>query len=143
VASYEETLVSISLDADASIAVDTSPPYLDKADPDGGTKNAGFQYRFVQVTGDHQVGLFTAGSGERAVGVLQSKPQNVGMAATVAVLGISLLESGGAFDAGAAIGSDATGRAVAGGDLGISIYGAEAAGVLVPVLLRSSTTAAA
>jgi hypothetical protein len=135
VASYEETLVNISLDADESIAVDTRPPYTGNPAPDGGSAVAGFQYRFVQVTGPHTCGL--AGSTDTPVGVLQNKPQIEGMAATVAIAGISLVEAGGAVDAGASVGADADGRATAGGALGIAIYGG-GEGDLIPVLLRLS-----
>ena len=141
-ASYEETLVSISLDADASIAVDTRPPYVDNDDPAGGSAAAGFQYRFVRVTDDHTVGLYTNTSGEVPVGVLQNKPQVVGMAAQVGISGISLVEAGGDVTAGATVTPDATGRGVVGGDgspCGIAIYGG-AEGELIPVLIRPTTT---
>jgi hypothetical protein len=140
VASYEETLTNISLDADASLAFDTSPPYTGKTPPSGGTAVAGFQYRFVKGSGNHAVGLFTNEEGERVVGVLQNKPQVEGMAATVAIFGISLVEAGGTVEAWDGVGSDATGRAVTGGDLGLAVYGGEE-GDLIPVLLRLHTTA--
>ena len=132
-ASYEETLVNITLTADASIAVDTSPPYT-------GT-GAGFQYRVVRLTGDHTCGLYTNTSGEVPVGVLQSKPQITDMAATVAISGISLVEAGGVVTAGAVVAADATGRAVVGGTgsvIGQAIYGGDE-GELIPVLLVKTT----
>ena len=141
-ASYEETLVNISLDADASLAVDTSPPYVGNDAPAGGSAAAGFQYRFVRLTDPHTCGLYTNTSGEIPIGVLQNKPQVEGMAATVAVAGISLVEAGGAIVAGQVVGPDTTGRAVVGGTgspAGIAIYdGAE--GEIVPVLIRPTTT---
>lgn len=140
-ASYDETLVNITLTADASIAVDTSPPYVDNAAPAGGSAAAGFQYRVVRLTGDHTVGLYTNTSGEIPVGVLQSKPQVTDMAATVAIDGISLVEAGGAVTAGAVVTADDTGRAVVGGTgsvIGQAIYGG-AAGELIPVLLVKTT----
>jgi hypothetical protein len=140
VASYEETLVNISLDADESLAVDTRPPYTGNTAPAGGSAAAGFQYRFVTGTGGHQVGLFTDSEGERVVGVLQNKPQVEGMAATVAVFGISLVEAGGTIEAWDGVGSDDTGRAVTGGDLGLAVIGG-GEGELIPVLLRLHTTA--
>lgn len=136
-ASYEETLVSISLDADASLAVHTNPPHASGVNP------SGVQYRFVQVVGDHEAGLFTNATGTVAVGVLQNKPQEVGEAAQVAVDGISLVEAGGAITAGDTVGSDADGKATTGGDLGIALYGAAATDELIPVLLRLHTTAVA
>lgn len=140
-ASYEETLVNISLDADESIAVDTRPPYVDKPHPTGGSNVAGFQYRFVKITGDHACGLYDGGTGDIAVGVLQNKPQIDGMAATVAIAGISLVEVGdGTIEAGDAVGGDATGRGVSGGDLGLAIYGGTE-GEIIPVLLRLTTSA--
>jgi hypothetical protein len=144
VASYEETLVNITLDADASIVVDTSPPYTGNAAPVGGSAAAGFQYRFVQVTDPHTCGLFDGTeTGDIPVGVLQNKPQVLGMAATVAVAGISLVEAGGAVTAGAVVEADATGRAVVladGPGVGIAIHDG-AAGELIPVLLRLTTAA--
>lgn len=86
---FEEILRSISLVADASLAGYTGLPGL----PGSAVPNTGKQYRFVKVTGKIQVGLATAGS-DRAIGVLQNKPQKLGEAATVAVFGASLVISG-------------------------------------------------
>lgn len=141
-ASYDETLVNITLTADSSIAVDTQPPYTGNTPPAGASAAAGFQYRFVRLTGDHTVGLYTNTNGEIPVGVLQNKPQVVDMAATVAIAGISLVEAGGAVTAGAVVGPDDTGRAVVGGTgspAGVAIIGG-AEGELIPVLIRSTTT---
>ena len=141
-ASYEETLVNITLDAHGDLAVDTRPPYTENDPPAGGSAAAGFQYRFVRLTGDHTCGLYTNTNGEVPVGVLQNKPQVVDMAATVAIAGISLVEAGGIVAAGDVIGPDDTGRAVTGGTgspTGIAIYGG-AEGELVPVLIRPTTT---
>ena len=133
-ASYDETLVNITLTADASIAVDTSPPYT-------GT-GAGFQYRVVRITGAHTCGLYTNLADQVPVGVLQNKPQVVDMAATVAIAGISLVEVGvGGVTAGAAVSSDAVGRAVVGGTgsvIGQAIFGG-AVGELVPVRIVPTT----
>ena len=144
-ASYEETLTNISLDADASLAVDTSQPYTGNAAPAGGSAAAGFQYRFVELTGEHTCGLYDDDTGSVPVGVLQNKPQVEGMAATVAIGGISMIEAGGAVTAGDVVGPDATGRAVTGGTpaAGLAIRGADEAGDLIPVLLRPGLTAAA
>jgi len=129
-ASYEETLVSITLDAHPDIVVDTAPPNI----------APGFQYRFVHVTGDHQCNLFNGTTvGDIPVGVLQSKPQVEEMACTVGISGISLIEAGGNVSAGDGVGADATGRAITDGTLGIAIYGG-AEGELIPVLLRLTAT---
>lgn len=148
-ASYEETLVNITLDAHADIAVDTRHmvPRGAAAVPAGASAAAGFQYRFVRVSGPHQCNLYTGAAGQIPVGVLQNKPQVDDHAATVAIHGISLVEAAGAIAAGAAVGADGTGRAAAAaaGDpnLGIAIHAADEAGQLIPVLLRLGTAAAA
>ena len=143
-ASYEETLVSITLDAHEDLAVDTRPPYIDNDPPTGGSAAAGYQYRFVQVTGDHQCGLYDGTDvGAVAVGVLQSKPQVTDMAATVGIAGITLVEVGDdTVESGDAVEADDTGRAVSedgGVPLGIAIYGGSE-GELIPVLLRLTAT---
>ena len=128
--SYEETLVSITLDADASVGVFTGVAGLRGAP----TNPSALQYRFVKVTGEHQAGLVT-GAADVAVGVLQNKPQAPGDAATVGVQGISNVEA-----AGATVTSDAVGRATPGAAnvKGIALHSAAAAGELIPVLLRLS-----
>ena len=142
-ASYDETLVSITLDAHDDLAVDTRPPYIGNTAPTGGSAAAGFQYRFVQVTGDHQCNLYDGTeAGQTAIGVLQSKPQVEDMAATVGISGISLVEAGGNVDAGDVVEADATGRGVSasgGVALGVAIYGG-AEGELIPVMLRLTAT---
>lgn len=140
-ASYEETLVNISLDAHADIVVDTQRPYTDAGTPDGASASNGFQYRFVQVSGPHEANLFTGASGTRCVGVLQSKPQINDQEATVAIAGISMVEADGEINAGDGVGAGDFGRATAGGDLGIAIRGADAQGQLIPVLLLHTATA--
>lgn len=133
--SYEETLVNITLDADASIGVFTGVAGLRGAP----ANPSALQYRFVKVTGEHKAGLVTAAA-DVTVGVLQNKPQAVGDAATVAVFGISNVEAAGAVAAGATVTSDAVGRATPGGAnvKGIALHSAAAAGELIPVLLRLS-----
>lgn len=134
---YAEAQKRISLDADSSIGVYTGPPGA------RGTSAPywGKQYRFVKVTGAHQAGLSTNASNEQTIGVLQNKPQQVGDAASVAISGVSYMQSGGTLAAGAAVKSDSTGRAVTatvGTDvvLGIALAATTAADQLVPVLLR-------
>jgi uncharacterized protein DUF2190 len=133
-ASYEESLTSISLDADASLAT-----Y-------GGVSNIpgtpypvpGNQYRFVKLTGAHKVGLCTAAT-DAAIGVMQNKPQVTNQAATVAIEGVTLVVSGAAVTAGTAVGPDTAGRAIAAAAnpvIGYAIDAATAAGQLIPVLLK-------
>lgn len=144
-ASYEETLVSISLDAHDDLAVDTRPPYIGNPAPTGGSAAAGFQYRFVRVSGEHQAALYDGTeTGHVAVGVLQNKPQIEDMACTVGIHGITLVEVGDdTVEAGGVVEADATGRAIsldAGVALGTAIYGGTE-GQLIPVLLRLTATA--
>lgn len=148
-ASYEETLVNITLDAHDDIALDTGHlvPRGTAAVPANASAAAGYQYRFVRISGAHQCNLYTGAAGEVPVGVLQNKPQVADHAATVAIFGISLVEASGAIAAGAIVGADADGRAAAVGagdpSLGVAIHAADAAGQLIPVLLRLTNAAAA
>lgn len=137
-ATYDESIRSITLDADASIATYTGVPGLaGSADP-----NKGKQYCFVKITGAHQAGLATAAANELVIGVLQNKPQVTGQAATVALRGVSLVEAGGTITAGAAIKVNASGNGVAAtlpADaalvVGVAVGGASS-GQLCPVLLK-------
>lgn len=144
--SYEETLVNITLDAAAGIAVNTAhtvPRGTATTVPAEASAAAGFQYRFVRVSGAHQCDLYTGAAGQRVAGVLQNKPQIEGHAATVAISGVTLIEANGAIAAGAGVGVGTGGRAVSGGNLGVAIHAAQEAGDLIPVLLRLPATAAA
>lgn len=134
-AAYDETLRNITLDAAANLAVDTSPP---------NNTGPGNQYRFVQVSGAHEADIYANAAGEICVGVLQNKPQEEAMAATVAIAGVSMVEASAAITAGDAVGSDASGLATSGNSptLGIAVRGASAAGQLVPVLLTITGEAA-
>lgn len=139
--SYEESLRSITLDADASLAQYTGVAGL----PGSASPNYGLMFRFVKVTGAHQCGLCTGASNEIPIGVMQSKPQVVGMAATVAIHGVSMVTAGGLIAAGSPVKVDSTGRAVAatpGTDaalyVGVALGGAGAANQLLPVLLKIS-----
>lgn len=131
---YEESLRSISLDADSSLAGYTGVPgTLGSAEP-----NYGKQYTFVKVTGAHAVGLVTAAT-DNAVGVLQNKPQVTNQAATVGIRGVSNVVCGAAVTAGDKIAADANGHAITwttGNVLGIALTTTTAAGHLVSVLLR-------
>lgn len=130
---YEETLRTISLNADSSLAVYTGVPgALGSANP-----NSGNQYLFVKVTGAHVVGKCTAAT-DQPIGVLQNKPQVSGQASTIAFAGVSLVRAAGALTAGTIVGTDANGRAVAAGanpKVGITLAAAGVVDELVPVLL--------
>lgn len=133
--SYEESLKSISLNADSSLAQYTGVPGL----PGSPAVNYGKQYRFVKVTGLHQVGLATAGT-DVAVGVMQNKPQVTGQAATVGVGGVSNVMAGEEIEAGDLVTADNEGRAVASGNgdtvFGVALGDASGENTLVPVLLK-------
>lgn len=129
---YEESLKSITLDADASIALYTGVPNQ----PGSASPNIGHQYKFVKVTGRHQAGLASAGG--QAIGVLQNKPQVLGQAATVGIFGVSVARSGGEIAAGAQVEVDGSGRGIAhdaGVVVGIAIEGAATADQLFSILL--------
>lgn len=135
--SYEESLKSISLNADASLAVYTGVPGL----PGSPDPNYGNQYRFVKVTGIHQVGLATAAT-DNVVGVMQNKPQVTGQAATVAIFGVTNVMASAAITAGQLVTATADGRAVstttAADVMGVALGDAAGANNLFPVLLRLS-----
>lgn len=131
---YEESLRSISLNADATLAMYTGVPGV----PGSANPNYGRQYRFVKVTGANQVGLAVGDENENSIGVMQNKPQVTGQAATVSIHGVSMVMAGGTFDAGALVGPDSEGRAVSGGTSGIALAAAGQANELVPVLLQVS-----
>ena len=136
-ATYEESIRSITLDADATLAVYTGVPGL----PGSASPNSGNQYRFVKVTGAHQCCIADETT-TAVIGVVQNKPQTTGSAATVAIRGISLVEAGGDINAGEEVVVDANGKGVASGTVGAGTtavgvaVGGAAAGQLVPVLLR-------
>lgn len=131
---YEESLRNVSLDADATIGIRTGVPGM----PGSLEPNYGKQYRFVKITGDHQAGLTKAG--ERAIGVLQNKPQWVGAAATVGIRGISnVIVETLPVAAGDAVSSGAGGGAVKAGEgaavNGYAIQTASQAGEMIAVKL--------
>jgi len=129
---YEESLRSITLNADATIGIYTGVPgQPGSADPHGGK-----QYHFVKVTGVHQCGLGD-GTGP-CIGVLQNKPQGVGQAATVGYHGVSKVVSDAPITAGAKIQVSADGQATSAGAtaiVGIARSTTANAGELVNVLL--------
>jgi len=130
---YEESLRSISLDADASLAGYTGVP----GTPGSAEPNYGKMYSFVKITGAHQVGLATAAT-DAVVGVLQNKPQRLGQAATVGIRGVTNVIASAAIAAGDGVTTTATGTAVtsASNVLGIAITSAAGPGQVISVLLR-------
>lgn len=135
---YEESLRSITLEADATLGVYTGVPGT-RDNIAGYTPNyVGFQYRFVKVTGDHTVGLADADD-TNIVGVLQNKPQGPGHAATVGFHGVSKVQADGPVASGAAVYSSADGQATATAGTaprcGVALQSAAAAGELIAVLL--------
>jgi hypothetical protein len=130
---YEESLRSISLNADATLGIYTGVP----GQPGSPDPHGGKQYHFVKITGVHQVGLADADD-TNVVGVLQNKPQGTGQAATVGYHGVSKVVSDAAITAGAAIKVSADGQAAASGagpTVGIALSTTANAGELVNVLL--------
>ena len=133
---YEESIRSITLNADATLAIRTGV----SGAPGSPVDNAGNQYRGVKVTGSHQVGL-PAAVGDAVVGIMQNKPQVAGEAATVAIRGVSKVRVNGAIAAGATVWLAADGRGTAttaAGTtaLGVALTAAAGANELIPVLLR-------
>lgn len=129
---YEESLRSITLNADSSLAVYTGPP----GTPGAPNPHGGKQYHFVKVTGVHQVGI--ADADDVVVGVLQNKPQNAGNAATVGIRGVSKVVADVAIAAGSNIKCSADGQAAtagAGPTVGVALTSTANAGELVSVLL--------
>src|SRR5690606_42122485 len=100
---YEESLRSISLNADATLAVYTGVPGM----PGSPSPNYGQQYRLVKVTGAYQLGLATAGS-DVVVGVMQNKPQEAGQDAAVPIQGVSMGMAGAAPATGNSVGAESS-----------------------------------
>jgi len=139
---FEEAIRSISLKANASLAVYTGVPgQPGSADPNGGN-----QYKFVKATAtDSTVGLADATANELILGVVQNKPQYENMAATVAIRGVSKVVAGtGGVSAGDAIkvdgvidGTGITATLPTDAALVVGVALADAgAGELFPCLLR-------
>jgi len=130
---YEESLRSITLTSDNTLAVRTGV----SGAPGSPTDNAGNQYRFVTVKGEHLVGR--ADADDVVVGVLQNKPQVPSEAATVGIRGVSKVRVAGAVSAGTGVKAGADGRGVtasAADALGIALSSATEADELISVLLR-------
>lgn len=128
---YDESLRSITLDADASIGIYTGVPGI----PGSTDPNYGKMYHFVKITGVHKTGLCTAAA-DAAVGILQNKPQVVGAAATVGYTGVSNLICGGVVTAGDLVAADADGAGVTDGTNGkwVALSTSTATGQLISVL---------
>lgn len=129
---YEESLRSITLNADATVGIYTGVP----GQPGSPTPHGGKQYHFVMVTGVHQCGL-ADGTGA-AIGVLQNKPQGVGNAATVGYHGVTKVVSDVPITAGQRVASSADGQAAVAGAsnaVGTALSTTANAGELVDVLL--------
>jgi hypothetical protein len=134
---YDEAIRNITLTADTSLSGYTGVPGTPgSADPNYGKA----QYRFVKITGAKQCGLATAAA-DTVVGVVQNKPQVAGQAATVAIRGVTQVLTGGSFNPGDKIDTDATGRAIvagAGAGIGVAIEASTGANQLSSVLLRAN-----
>lgn len=132
---YEESLRSITLNADSSLAVYTGVP----GQPGSADPNGGKQYHFVKVTGAHTVGVADADD-TVVMGVLQNKPQYTGNAATVAIRGVSKVVAGKSIAAGSVVYSNASGQATdsaagGGNKVGIALSAASNANEILSVLL--------
>lgn len=93
---------------------------------EAGEDLSGAKWHFVTLQADGQVDI--SGAGENAIGVAMTNPDTVGEATSVALWGRVKVLAGGTIAAGAAVASNAAGRAVArtGGarGLGIALKGA-------------------
>lgn len=142
---YDEALRTITLNADATLAVFTGAPGLPGSA--NGVNVAGNQYRAVIVTGARQAGLSNANATTgKVVGILQNKPQAAGKgnAATIGFSGISKVKVSTNINAGQTVfaNTDGTGANVGanvGGvniAIGIALDTSTVNGSLVPVLLQ-------
>ena len=136
---YEESLRSVSLLADASLAGYTGVPGL----PGSASPNDGEAlFRFVKIVGKSTVGLATTKATDKAIGICQSKPQVVGQAATIGIRGISMLVVDATTDiaAGDPLTCDSSGRGIkaTGGDLvyAIALEPATVQGELIAALIK-------
>ena len=74
-----------------------------------------------------------ATDGAKALGVLEAESES-GTPAPINVLGVMLVETGGAVALGAEVGSDAEGRAVTGSGNGFAVDAAAGAGEIIRIL---------
>lgn len=135
--SYDESLRSITLNADSTLAVFTGAPGLPGSA--NGANVAGNQYRAVVISGARQGGLSNANNG-RVVGILQNKPQAAGNAATVGFSGVSKVMTATNINAGQLVYAEAAGKGsnsnASGLLIGTALETSTVAGSLVPVLLQ-------
>lgn len=134
---FEQNLESITLLADSSIGDYTGVP-LQPGSPD---PHYAHQYTFVKLTGALTCGLAVTKATDMVIGVLQNKPQGTGHAATVAIHGVSLVQSGEDVAAGDKVAFDTTGRAITytgSGDqlVGVALTSCAAQNQLISVLLK-------
>ena len=138
-ATYEEALRTITLNADATLAKFTGAPGLPGSLT--GANQAGNQYRAVVISGARQAGLSNANNG-RIVGVVQNKPQAAGNAATIGIGGISKVAMATNINAGQVVYAASDGRGsnsnASGMALGQAVETSTVVGSLVPVLLQLS-----
>lgn len=103
------------------------------------------QYLFVLIASDGQID--PSGDGALANGVLQNNPDAAGKAASVAILGVTRVVAGAAFEEGTVLGSDSAGKAVTGaqGDYILAIAKEPAAAdgdiVLVQLIISGAKVA--
>ena len=142
---YDESLRTITLNADSTLAKFTGAPGLPGSLT--GANQAGNQYRAVIITGARQAGRADANVANGVtVGILQNKPQAAGQAATIGIGGISKVMCSTNISAGQAVfaAADGTGANVGaniGGSnvkLGTAVETSTVVGSLVPVLLQLS-----
>ena len=134
---FEQNLESITLLADSSIGIYTGVP-LQPGSPD---PHYAKQYCFVKLTGALTAGLAVTKATDMVIGVLQNKPQGTGHAATVAIHGVSLVQSGEDVAAGDKVAFDTAGRAITytgTGDqlVGVALTACAAENQLISVLLK-------
>ena len=129
--SYDESLRTITLNADASLGIYTGVPGL----PGSAVPNTGKMYCFVKVTGVRQCGLNVAAT-VLSVGIMQNKPQVPGAAATVGISGVSNLQIGAAVNAGDLVAANASGQGVTDAVNGkwIALASGTVVGEIIPVL---------
>lgn len=116
--SYYESNVCITLEASADLSAD--------------------QYKFVTL-GATGIAVNTVAGGA-CLGVLDTKPNALGVAGAVAVGGVTKVKAGAAVARGADVQSDATGLAITavapGFSQGTALEAAAASGDIIAVLLR-------
>ena len=129
--SYDESLRTITLDADASLGIYTGVPGL----PGSAVPNTGKMYCFVKVTGVRQCGLSVLAT-DLSVGIMQNKPQKPGQAATVGISGVSNVQVGGVVNAGDRVAPNASGQGVTDAVNGkwIALATSTVVGEIIPVL---------